>query len=113
MACGNESLRKGRPLVGLHLSKAESSAVDLSGLGEIYSYTLVSDAPEGFEDSAPYLMALVKLDEGPMVTAQLTDIVSADQVQIGMRVEMVTRRVRTNGPDGIIEYGYKFRPIHS
>lgn len=93
--------------------QASSNAYEFSGLGEIYSFTRVMDAPEGFEESAPYLVALVKLDEGPMLTAQLTDIASPEQVQIGMRVEMVTRRIRTNGPDGIIEYGYKFRPVHS
>ncbi len=93
--------------------QALSSTYGFSGLGEIYSFTTVMDAPEGFEESAPYVLALVKLDEGPMLTAQLTDISSPEQVQIGLRVEMVTRRIRTQGPDGIIEYGYKFRPVHS
>ena len=37
-------------------------------------------------------MALVKLTEGPMVTAQLTDV-EADQVKVGMPVEMVTRKL--------------------
>ena len=32
------------------------------------------NAPAGFEEYAPYTMALVKLAEGPMVTAQLTDV---------------------------------------
>ncbi|MBZ0310478.1 MAG: OB-fold domain-containing protein [Anaerolineae bacterium] len=90
-----------------------SSTYGFGGLGEIYSFTTVMDAPEGFEENAPYVLALVKLDEGPIITAQLTDISSPEQVQIGLRVEMVTRRIRTNGPDGIIEYGYKFRPVHS
>lgn len=94
-------------------TKVTSSAFAFSGLGEVYSFTTVADAPEGFEETAPYMLALVKLDEGPIITAQLTDIFGPEQVQIGMRVEMVTRRIRANGPDGIIEYGYKFRPIHS
>ena len=69
------------------------------------------DAPAGFEDTAPYTVALVKLHEGPMVTAQLTDL--GDQpVQIGMPVEMVTRKIRTDDDAaGIIVYGYKFRPL--
>ncbi|MBN1608161.1 MAG: hypothetical protein JW940_16125, partial [Polyangiaceae bacterium] len=33
-----------------------------------------------------------------------------DQVEVGMAVEMVTRRVREDGPDGVVVYGYKFRP---
>jgi uncharacterized OB-fold protein len=75
----------------------------------VYSYTRVLDAPEGFEDQTPYYLALVQLDEGPLVTAQLTDWV--DEPAIGDRVEMVTRKLRTDGPQGIIVYGYKFRPM--
>lgn len=82
----------------------------MTGLGEIYSYTTVYNAPAGFEFNAPYVMAIVKLDEGPMLTAQLTDCDPQD-VQIGMPVEMVTRKLRTDGDEGMIVYGYKFRPV--
>jgi uncharacterized OB-fold protein len=82
-----------------------------SGQGTIYSYTTIQEGPAGFENSGPYLVALIQLDEGPVVTAQLTDL--GDQpVTIGMPVEMVTRRIRSDGDEkGIIVYGYKFRPV--
>ena len=80
-----------------------------TGLGEIYSYTTVYDAPAGFENYSPYTVALIKLDEGPMLTAQLTDV-DPEQVAIGMPVEMVTRKLRSDGDEGMIVYGYKFRP---
>jgi hypothetical protein len=32
-------------------------------------------------------------------------------VKIGMPVEMVTRKLREDGAEGQIIYGYKFRPI--
>jgi hypothetical protein len=55
-------------------------------------------------------VALVKLNEGPMVTAQLTDL-GNQPVEIGMPVEMVTRRLRSDGDErGVLVYGYKFRP---
>ncbi len=79
------------------------------GKGEVYSYTTVIDGPLGFEYQSPYVVALVKLDEGPMLTAQLTDL--EGEPEIGMRVEMVTRKLRTDGDEGIIVYGYKFRPL--
>lgn len=82
----------------------------LSGRGEIYSFSTMYNAPQGFEDQKPYTIALIKLDEGPMVTAQLTDVDSAD-VHIGLRVEMVTRKLREEGDEGQIIYGYKFRPL--
>ena len=82
-----------------------------SGQGEVYSYTIMRDAPLGFEGTTPYAVAIVKLEEGPMLTAQLTDIDERD-VEIGMPVEMVTRRLRSDGDErATIVYGYKFRPV--
>ena len=81
-----------------------------SGRGEVYSFTDVFEAPAGFDVNAPYTVALVKLEEGPLVTAQLTDL-GEQPVEIGMPVEMVTRKMRNDGDErGIIVYGYKFRP---
>jgi hypothetical protein len=88
----------------------EQKEVAFSGRGEIYSYSTVYHPPQGFEEFAPYTVALVRLEEGPMVTAQLTDI-DADEVTIGMPVEMVTRRMQSGGEEGAIIYGYKFRPV--
>ena len=82
-----------------------------SGRGKIFSFTTITDAPAGYEQSAPYTVALVKLEEGPVVTAQLTDL-DGQEVKIGDPVEMVTRKIRDDGDErGIIIYGYKFRPI--
>jgi hypothetical protein len=90
-------------------SKPAYEPFQFSGNGEVYSYTTLYNAPEGFEEFVPYTVALVKLEEGPMLTAQLTDV-EPDEVQIGLPVEMVTRKVREEGEDGMIVYGYKFRP---
>jgi len=81
-----------------------------SGKGEVYSSTTIYEAPSGFDSNAPYTVALVKLQEGPMITAQLTDL-GEQSVEIGMPVEMVTRKMRNDGDErGLIVYGYKFRP---
>lgn len=82
-----------------------------SGKGKIYSYTVMRDAPAGYEENIPYTVAVVALDEGPMVTAQLTDL-GEQAVEIGMPVEMVTRKIRQDGDErGMLVYGYKFRPM--
>jgi uncharacterized OB-fold protein len=81
----------------------------LSGAGQVYSFTVVYQAPEGYEENVPYVLALVRLDEGPLITAQLTDCDPA-QVVIELQVEMVTRKLRDLGQDGLIVYGPKFRP---
>lgn len=86
------------------------ASLALRGLGEVYSFTQVHDAPAGFEHDAPFFLALVRLDEGPLVTAQLTDV-ERETVHIGMPVEMVTRKLREDGERGMLVYGYKFRPL--
>lgn len=80
-----------------------------SGRGEVYSHTTVYQAPAGHSDNAPYPVAIVRLEEGPLVTAQLTDL-DDRSVEIGMPVEMVTRKLRADGERGMLVYGYKFRP---
>ena len=84
---------------------------NFSGRGKVYSFTTVYEPPAGYEENAPYTVALVKLEEGPLITAQLTDL-EGRKVEIGTPVEMVTRRLRQDGDErGLIVYGYKFRPV--
>ena len=91
--------------------KEAKNLYNFSGKGEVYSYTTVYEAPAGYEEYAPYMIALIKLDEGPLVTAQLTDV-GENKVEIGTPVEMVTRRLRQDGDErGMLVYGYKFRPV--
>ena len=93
-----------------HCGQDAKTKFTFSGRGEVYSFTTISDAPAGYEENAPYTVALVKLNEGPVVTAQLTDL-GEQPVEIGMPVEMVTRKIRSDGNErGILVYGYKFRP---
>jgi hypothetical protein len=81
-----------------------------SGRGEVYTYTVIRAPPEGFEEYAPYVIALVQLDEGPRVTSQVVDC-APDNVYIGMPVEACFRRLRVQNREGIIVYGFKFRPL--
>lgn len=80
----------------------------LSGRGTVYSHTTIYQAPEGFEHSVPYVVALIDLEEGPRITAQLTDT-DPDEVEVGMPVEMVIRKWNEQGETGLVNYGYKFR----
>ena len=81
-----------------------------SGKGRIYSYTTMYQAAPQFADTVPYVVALIDLEEGPRVTAQLTDI-DPEDVHIDMPVEMVVRKISEEGERGLIMYGYKFRPV--
>jgi len=81
----------------------------LSGRGTIFTVTEVFEAPRGFESQVPYLAALVELEEGPIICAMLTDV-DRDDVSVGEKVTMVTRRILVHGDDGPIIYAYKFTP---
>ncbi|MFZ5933157.1 MAG: Zn-ribbon domain-containing OB-fold protein [Patescibacteria group bacterium] len=101
--------------------------IQLGGRGKIYSYAInYEGVPERFQEFVPYVSALIDLEEGIRVTAMLTDLeerwvpetdedgeerlVLKYNVYIGMEVEMVTRRLFSEGERGLIQYGYKFRP---
>jgi len=82
----------------------------LSGDGEVVSYTIVHEPAEGFEMQVPYVLALVKTREGPVLTGQVVDLEPAD-VRIGLKVRATFRKLREEGKAGVIHYGYKFSPI--
>ncbi|MGA9840522.1 MAG: Zn-ribbon domain-containing OB-fold protein [Thermoplasmata archaeon] len=82
----------------------------LSGDGEVFSFTVVHEAAEGFEMQVPYVLALVRTVEGPILTGQVVDLEPPD-VRIGMKVRATFRKLREEGKAGVIHYGYKFTPV--
>lgn len=82
----------------------------LSGEGEVVSYTVVHDAAEGFEMQVPYILAIVRTVEGPQLTGSVVDI-PPSEIKIGLRVRATFRKLREEGAAGVIHYGYKFAPM--
>jgi len=105
---GANCLKCGRPL--------EFESVKLSGNGKIYSFTTVSrgGSPPEFSTQqkfvGSYPVAVLELDEGPKIVAQMTDC-KADELKIGLPVQPVFRRIYED--DGLIRYGIKFRPVRA
>lgn len=58
---------------------------EVSGRGEIFSYTVARIGRPPFADKEPYLIATVTLDEGVNIIANVIGC-SLDQMAIGMRV---------------------------
>lgn len=83
-----------------------------AGSGTLYSYSQMTQSPRGFANVGPYAVGMVRLDEGPLIMAQLTDVEGVE-LRIGMPVEMVTRKIQEDSAHGYIVYGYKFRPLFS
>lgn len=77
--------------------------VALSGRGTVHTFTVIHQAPPGFE--APYVLAYVDLPEGVRVLGQLEG-----EPAIGAQVELV---LRTVGQDdqGRRVVGFRFRPV--
>ena len=75
--------------------------------GKIMTYTLLHEPLPGFEAQAPFYLAVVKLENGARVLAQVVDSLD-DTVKTGAKVYATVRRVRVDGDSGQIVYGYKF-----
>lgn len=59
-----------------------------SGLGTVYSYTVVHRAPlEAFKADVPYVLALVELEEGVRAMMNVRDV-DPQAVRIGLPVEV-------------------------
>lgn len=88
-------------------------AVELSGEGEIYSFTVTSPgaAPPEFADQAAaegeFVVAIIELKEGPRITGQVVNVEPA-AVEIGLSVEGRIRRLYEE--EGVVRYGFKFAP---
>ena len=89
-------------------SMGKIKEIRLAGKGEIVTYSIIHVGPEEFEEQVPYPIAVIQLDEGPRITAQIVDCDIQD-VKIGMKVESTFRKIQQDGSTGAIYYGYKFR----
>ena len=86
--------------------------VELSGHGELYSYTVVRVPPQGWPGPVPYVLGQVELPEGPQVLAEVVDC-PEEYLKIGMTVELVLRTVGSSeeaGEGGPARVVYKWRP---
>ena len=82
---------------------------NFSGEGKILTYSWVYTPPKGFDSNIPYCLAIVELTEGPKLTTQIVGV-SEPEIKIGMPVEFAFRKISTEGDEGVITYGFKFRP---
>jgi len=71
-------------------TSSDLEIVQLKGTGEIKTFTTVNVASEGREAEVPYTIVMVKLDEGPWIMGNLSDIDPAEATMelVGKRVKM-------------------------
>ena len=105
-----------RTLNCLKCGDTQFEPVKLSGKGKIYCYTTISrgGSPPEFTTQqtmvGSYHVAVVELDEGPKIVAQMADCKSED-LKIGLPVEATFRRIYED--ENMIRYGTKFRPART
>lgn len=90
----------------------QKKAAQLVGkMGTIVAFTLIRVPPSGFSDQAPYPVAVVALDDGEKIMAQLVDW-QPEHLNAKQRVIAVVRRVTKPSTEGIIPYGIKVKPMN-
>ncbi|MEM3142705.1 MAG: Zn-ribbon domain-containing OB-fold protein, partial [Zestosphaera sp.] len=80
------------------------------GFGELINYTISYYRTEGSEQYLPRVVGLVRLDEGPVIVGEITDV-DLNELSVGARVEAVLRKYSSEDPNGLIYYGLKFIPV--
>ena len=88
----------------------EFADVVLPRTGKILTFTVVRVPPAGFTEQTPLPIALVELDNGVRVMAQIGDVADPDALEIGMPVRLEFRRISWDGQAGVIFYGHKAVP---
>ncbi|MCD5425682.1 MAG: Zn-ribbon domain-containing OB-fold protein [Methanosarcinaceae archaeon] len=76
------------------------------GKGQVVTYTVIHTKTEELIHRTPYILAIVKMDEGPRFTTQIIE--EPENMSIGMRVKPVFRKLMTDDDKGMIVYGTKF-----
>jgi len=86
--------------------KGKIVCTEIPKQGTLYTYTVLHSAPEGFENYLPYIIGVVDLN-GTKITGMLTGI-EPDELEIGMPLKPVFRKICEGGKAGLIHYSFKF-----
>jgi uncharacterized OB-fold protein len=82
-----------------------SSDVDwfeIEGKGRLNTYTIVNYGPTGFENDAPYILALGEFEGGLQVLARLSRDIKPEDIKVGMSLELSAVKL----PDNRVAYEF-------
>jgi len=107
---------------GRHVCKScgcfELEDYKFKGNGKIVTFTIIRTKHHDSEHetveipsrNVPYSLAIIELEEGPRLTAEIVDS-PFENIEIGVNVNLVFRKILEKGRKGVIQYGYKFRLV--
>jgi len=88
----------------------EFKPTTLGNEGTLKTFTIVHVGADTFSQETPYAVGIVELEKGVKLTMQV-DRAPEAELAVGQKVQVVFRRIRTDGRSGIICYGYKAVPV--
>lgn len=88
----------------------EAQPIKMSDHGTVLTFTVIHTPPKEYSDLSPYAIGIIELNGGGRITAQIADVDPA-QVKIGMAVKVEFRKIRSEGDEGLLCYGYKVVPV--
>ncbi len=87
----------------------EAKPVVIKDTGKVLTFTVIHTPPAEYSDLSPFALAIIETDDGARLTAQIADA-DVEKIEIGTRVKIEFRRMRTEGEEGLLCYGYKAVP---
>lgn len=77
--------------------------------GKLVTWSKVYNPPLSFRDQVSYVVGLVEV-RGERTMGQLVGV-GEEELEAGMEVVGVLRRLYADGEEGVIVYGTKFKPV--
>ncbi len=108
MDCGKKSFPSTRQCP--YCASENVKPYQIARTGKIKYFTKINDTGDEMLFTTPYIVALIELDDGLTVTAQIVDCEYED-LKVDTPVKMVFRVLSKDGVEGLIRYGFKFMPI--
>jgi uncharacterized OB-fold protein len=72
-----------------HCGSTDVAWVTVSGRGRLHTYVINHRPAPGFEDEAPYAIAVVELDEGPRMMANIAGVANTpEQLELDMPLDV-------------------------
>lgn len=72
---------------------SEVEWVEITGSGQLRTYAIISYGPTGFENDAPYTLAIADFADGLRVFGRLSRDINEDDMKVGMVVKVAPVRL--------------------
>lgn len=89
-----------RPFCPTCLSRNVES-FEASGRATLHTYVIAHRGAPGFEDKAPYVIAIVELEEGPRMMTNVVDVEpTPEHLPVGLKLEVTWEDCEQRGEEG-------------